>query len=60
MARTVLLFGVALVAVWLVLTVTKAVVGTALWLVLAAGIALIVVSAAKHFTAGKTHDRLPG
>lgn len=53
MPKTLVMLGLGLVVLWIVLTVTRAVVSGALWLLLIAGIALLVVSAVKHFGGGR-------
>lgn len=58
MGRKILLLGVALAALWVVLTVTRAVVGGALWLVLAAAVVALIIGAAQAVRGGASRRGL--
>lgn len=57
--KTVLYLGLALVALWLVLTIARVAVGGLLWLVLIAGLIALAVAAYQHFTHNRSHTRTP-
>lgn len=58
-AKTVMYVGLALVALWLVLTLTRAVVGGLLWVVLIVGLIALAVSAFQYVSGGRTRRRTP-
>ncbi len=60
MGRKILLLGVALAALWVVLTVTRAVVGGVLWLVLAAAVVALIIGAVQAVRGGSSRGGLGG
>lgn len=57
MGRTLLFIGLGLAALWVVLTVTRAVVGGVLWLVLIAAVVALVIGAVQAMRGGTAGGR---
>ena len=50
MEKTLIWIGLALVALWIILSVTKAVVGGALWLLFIVGVIALAIGAFRAFS----------